>query len=79
MSALRVAKICSLAGSMLVSAGGTEVCIWETLGEWGVVARLQNFQKTVTCVQIPQQTGPDSTTEAFLLAGSLDGVLRVTY
>jgi len=64
-------------GTLLVSAGGTEVVIWEALGGWGLVARLQSFQKTVTCVQISPQMGPDSSAETFLLAGSLDGILRV--
>lgn len=66
-----------LAGAMLATAGGAEVRVWNVLGGGRLVARLTNFQKTVTCVSLSPMAGPDSAASARLLAGSLDGHVRV--
>ena len=65
------------AGAMLATAGGTEVRVWDVLGSGRLVARLTNFQKTVTCICLSPVAGPDSEASARLLAGSLDGHVRV--
>lgn len=66
------------AGAMLVTAGGTEVKIWAILGGCGaLLARLTSFQKTVTCICVSPMAGPDSQASARLLAGSLDGHVKV--
>ena len=66
------------AGAMLATAGGTEVRVWDVLGSGRLVARLTNFQKTVTCICLSPVAGPDSEASARLLAGSLDGHVRVS-
>ena len=39
--------------------------------------KLTNFQKTVTCVKLSPMAGPDSAAAPRLLAGALDGHVKV--
>jgi hypothetical protein len=98
-------------GGLLVTAGGTSLCVWDVL-RWGglmrqprmarqlclsaapsppppppatprhhsggkLLRRLSNFQKTVSCVRLSPFAGPDSAAAPRLLAGSLDGHVKV--
>lgn len=66
------------AGALLVSAGGTSLCVWDMLGGGKLLRRLSNFQKTVTSVSLAPAAGPVSCAAApRLLAGSLDGHVKV--
>eukprot|EP00775_Hariotina_reticulata_P014922 gene14922-15127_t len=47
-------------GSLLVTAGGTQLCVWDLLSGGKLLRRLSNFQKTVTCVCLSPHAGPDS-------------------
>ena len=42
-----------------------------------LLRRLSNFQKTVTCVRLSPFAGPDSAAAPRMLAGSLDGHVKV--
>lgn len=42
-----------------------------------MLRRLSNFQKTVTCVCLSPYAGPDSAAAPRLLAGSLDGHVKI--
>jgi hypothetical protein len=42
-----------------------------------LLRRLSNFQKTVTCVCLSPYAGPDSAAAPRLLAGSLDGHVKI--
>ncbi len=66
------------AGSLLVSAGGNQLCIWDLVGGGRLLRRLTNFQKTVTCVELSPLAGPDSAAAPRMLAGSLDGHVKVS-
>jgi hypothetical protein len=65
------------AGSMAVTAGGNYLCVWDLLGGGRLLKRLENFQKTVTCVRLSPLAGPDSAAAPRMLAGSLDGHVKV--
>ena len=70
-------------GALLISGGGTEVRIWNTLGAGQLLTKLDNFVKTVTALQVfqPRPTGAVARkigTTIHLLTGSLDGNLRVS-
>ncbi len=65
------------AGSLLVSAGGNQVCVWDLVGGGRLLKRLTNFQKTVTSLCVSPLAGPDSAAAPRLLAGSLDGHVKV--
>jgi len=60
-----------------VTAGGNQLCIWDLVGGGRLIKRLSNFQKTVTCVRLSPMAGPDSAAAPRLLAGSLDGHVKV--
>ena len=64
-------------GSLLVTAGGNELCIWDLVGGGRLLKRLSNFQKTVTCVRVSPLAGPESAASPRMLAGSLDGHVKV--
>lgn len=64
-------------GSMLVSAGGNQLCVWDLVGGGRRLRRLANFQKTVTCVKMSPMAGPESSAAPRMLAGSLDGHVKV--
>jgi U3 small nucleolar RNA-associated protein 15 len=66
-----------LAGSLAVSVGGTSVCIWDVMAGGRLLRRLTNFQKTVTCVCMSPLAGPEVAAAPRLLAGSLDGHVKV--
>ena len=66
-----------LSGSLLVTAGGNQLCIWDLVGGGRLLRRLNNFQKTVTCVRMSPLAGPDSAAAPRMLAGSLDGHVKV--
>jgi hypothetical protein len=44
-----------------------------------LLRRLSNFQKTISCVRVSPLAGPDSAAAPRLLAGSLDGHVKVRY
>ncbi|KAG2433548.1 hypothetical protein HYH02_012665 [Chlamydomonas schloesseri] len=66
-------------GSIAVTAGGNCLCVWDLLGGGGgrLLKRLDNFQKTVTCVRLSPLAGPDSAAAPRMLAGSLDGHVKI--
>lgn len=64
-------------GGLLVTAGGTSLCVWDLLSGGKLLRRLSNFQKTVTCVRLSPYAGPDSAAAPRMLAGSLDGHVKI--
>lgn len=64
-------------GGLLVSAGGTSLCVWDLISGGKLLRRLSNFQKTVSCVRMSPLAGPDSAAAPRMLAGSLDGHVKV--
>jgi len=64
-------------GSLLVTCGGNSVCVWDVVGGGRLLRKLTNFQKTVSCVRLSPLAGPDSAAAPRLLAGSLDGHVKV--
>ncbi|KXZ44237.1 hypothetical protein GPECTOR_70g467 [Gonium pectorale] len=64
-------------GSLAVSAGGNYLCVWDLVSGGRLLKRLTNFQKTVTCVLLSPFAGPDSTAAPRMLAGSLDGHVKI--
>ncbi|KAL6761546.1 WD40-repeat-containing domain protein [Haematococcus lacustris] len=64
-------------GSLLVSAGGNSLCVWDLVGGGRLLHRLANFQKTVSCVRLAAAAVPSSSAAPRLLAGSLDGHVKV--
>ena len=68
-------------GGLAATAGGNTVCIWDVLGGGAgsgrLVKRLANFQKTVTCVALSPRAGPACAAAPRMLAGSLDGHVKV--
>ncbi|MEW5302577.1 MAG: hypothetical protein WDW36_005346 [Sanguina aurantia] len=64
-------------GSLLVSAGGNCLNVWDIVGGGRLLRKLSNFQKTVTCVTLSPMAGPDSSASPRMLAGSLDGHLKI--
>ena len=82
-SAVLLFRLSWSAGALLISAGGSEVRIWNTLGAGQLLTKLDNFVKTVTALQVfqPRANGPLARkigTTVHLLTGSLDGNLRVS-
>jgi len=57
-------------GSMVVSAGGNEIKIWDILGGGKLLHTLSNHQKTITCLSF------DGTGQR-LLSGSLDHQIKI--
>ncbi len=53
------------------------MCVWDLVAGGRLLKKLTNFQKTVTCVRVSPMAGPDSAAAPRLLAGSLDGHLKV--
>jgi len=64
-------------GSLAVTAGGNQLCVWDLVGGGRLLKKLSNFQKTVTAVRLSPMAGPDSMAAPRLLAGSLDGHVKV--
>ncbi|KIY97585.1 U3 small nucleolar RNA-associated protein 15-like protein [Monoraphidium neglectum] len=64
-------------GAMAVTAGGNTICVWDVLSGGKLLKRLANFQKTVTCVALSPLAGPDVAAAPRLLAGSLDGHVKI--
>lgn len=60
-----------------MTAGGNSVCVWDVVGGGRLLKKLTNFQKTVSCVRLSPVAGPDSAAAPRLLAGSLDGHVKV--
>lgn len=73
------ARLCMVTGSMLVSAGGNQLMVWDLVGGGRLLRRLPNFQKTVTCVTMSPMAGPQSNAAPRMLAGSLDGHVKVSH
>ena len=53
------------------------MCIWDILGGGRLLARLDNHQKTVTCLRVAAHAGPASSAAPRLLTGSLDTHVKV--
>ncbi|GFR40760.1 hypothetical protein Agub_g1372, partial [Astrephomene gubernaculifera] len=64
-------------GSLAVTAGGNYLCVWDLVSGGRLLRRLDNFQKTVTCVRLSPLAGPDSAAAPRMLAGSLDGHVKI--
>ncbi|KAK9812594.1 hypothetical protein WJX72_000068 [[Myrmecia] bisecta] len=64
-------------GSLIATAGGNSVCIWDMLSGGKLLRRLANHQKTVTCVCLSPMAGPASAAAPRMLTGSLDGHVKV--
>mmetsp|Transcript_5412 Transcript_5412/g.11948 ORF Transcript_5412/g.11948 Transcript_5412/m.11948 type:complete len:530 (-) Transcript_5412:1074-2663(-) len=64
-------------GSLLATAGGNSLCIWDIVGGGRLLRRFTNFQKTVTCIRLSPMAGPDTAAAPRLLAGSLDGHVKI--
>jgi len=62
-------------GSIAVTAGGNQLCVWDLLGG-KLLRRLSNHQKTVTSVLVSPMTGAHGGAPR-LLSGSLDGHVKV--
>jgi hypothetical protein len=61
-----------------VSAGGNYLCVWDLLSGGRLLRKLANFQKTVSCVALSPLAGPESGAAPRMLAGSLDGHVKVS-
>lgn len=61
------------AGSLLVTAGGTDICIWHMLGSGQLVHRISAHQKTVTSVLVASMTGQ----APHIMSAGLDGYVKV--
>lgn len=70
-------------GSLLVTAGGTKLCIWDLYSGGRLLKTLTNHQKTVTSVLVSSSSyssgggGESSSSSPRLLCGSLDGHVKV--
>ena len=68
---------------MLISGGGTEVKIWNTLSNGQLITKLGDFVKTVTALHVFQPRGTagllpnQPAMTVHLVTGCLDGNLRV--
>lgn len=60
-----------------MTAGGTQVRVWDLLAGGREIACLANHQKTVTSLAVSGYTGPTSSAGPRLLTGSLDSHLKV--
>lgn len=60
-------------GSLLVTAGGTDICIWSMLGSGQLVQRVVAHQKTATSVLVAALAGA----EPHVLSAGLDGHIKV--
>lgn len=69
---MRVAVPCC-AGSLLVTAGGTDVCIWHMLQSGQLVQRVTAHQKTVTSVVVAALASP----QPHIVSAGLDGHVKV--
>lgn len=58
---------------MLVTAGGTDVCIWHLLGSGQLVRRVTMHQKTITSVLVAAMAGA----EPHVMTAGLDGHVKV--
>eukprot|EP00798_Chlamydomonas_sp_ICE-L_P020921 gene20921-27769_t len=64
-------------GSLLVTVGGNQLCVWDLVSGGKLLRRLTNFQKTVTCVRLSPMAGPDSAASPRMITGSLDGHVKI--
>ena len=64
------------AGSLLVTAGGTQLCVWDLYGGGRLLHRLANHQKTVTSVVLSRGGGAQSSGSQQMLSASLDGHVK---
>ena len=79
-------------GSLLVSVGGQDACVWDVLGGGRLLKRLRCHQKTIMSCHVAADGGPPPSFENFvsvqrgsvgrataprLLTGSLDGHVKV--
>jgi U3 small nucleolar RNA-associated protein 15 len=79
-------------GSLLVSVGGQDACVWDVLGGGKLLKRLRCHQKTIMSCHVAADGGPPPSFENFvsvqrgsvgrataprLLTGSLDGHVKV--
>jgi U3 small nucleolar RNA-associated protein 15 len=78
-------------GNLLVSVGGEDICVWDTLSGGRLLQRLRSHQKTITTVDVHADAGPPSFASGYetgdesgfaskaprLITGSLDGFVKV--
>eukprot|EP00887_Chlorella_sp_A99_P001615 scaffold8.g1615.t1 len=64
-------------GSLLVTAGGTHLCVWDLYAGGRLLHKVASHQKTITSVVVSPYAGPESSAAPRLLSASLDGLLKV--
>lgn len=64
-------------GTLIATAGGPYVCIWDILGSGQMLRKLRNHQKTVTTISIANNVGSEADRGPRLLSGSLDSTIKV--
>lgn len=57
-------------GGIFLSAGGTDICVWDALAGGRLIAKISQHNKTITCLAF-------ATNEQRLLSGSLDKMVKV--
>ncbi len=62
------------AGSLLVTAGGTDICIWSMFSSGRLVQRVIAHQKTATSVLVAALAGA----KAQVLSAGLDGQIKAS-
>lgn len=60
-------------GTMLISSGGSDICIWDLLNGGKLIDRWTMFQKTVTCISTLETSSKDIS----ILAGGLDRYIKI--
>lgn len=66
-------------GTLVATAGGPYVCIWDILGSGQMVRKLRNHQKTVTTIVLAESVGSEANRGPRLLSGSLDSTIKVIH
>eukprot|EP00879_Flechtneria_rotunda_P019276 GHRR01020243.1.p1 GENE.GHRR01020243.1~~GHRR01020243.1.p1 ORF type:complete len:421 (+),score=116.30 GHRR01020243.1:737-1999(+) len=64
-------------GGLLVTAGGINLCVWDLMSGGKLLRQVTNFQKTTTSVRLSPNAGPYSSAAPRMLAGSLDGHVKI--
>eukprot|EP00803_Ostreobium_quekettii_P004855 evm.model.scf_1585.1 EVM.evm.TU.scf_1585.1 scf_1585:22260-29819(-) len=62
-------------GTLLATAGGPYICIWDVLASGQLLRRLTNHQKTVTSLAVGPSAGPEE--QPRLISASLDQHVKV--
>ncbi|GMH36314.1 hypothetical protein BSKO_04182 [Bryopsis sp. KO-2023] len=64
-------------GTLVATAGGPYVCIWDVLGSGQMLRKLANHQKTVTAVTVARNVGPETNRGPRLISASLDSTIKI--